>query len=185
MEELRYQDWRIFFLQVSRSFSNHLGPRNQLKTLVIIKLNHISVPDIFFNWYIYIYIYILNNSSLSTYIIYFLGGLRPPPNPPPSRLSVPRGGGELRLPPHQTPHPRLAKLTRWTDKKQLIRRNNILKHICFQFFMGDVFLNNLVWTQFWRPGTWKFGFLVENYVYSLIPRSKLVFPGRNIMKLLF
>ena len=30
-----------------------------------------------------------------------------------------------------------------------------------------------------RPGTWKFGFLVENYVYGLIPRSQLVDPGQN------
>ena len=35
------------------------------------------------------------------------------------------------------------------------------------------------------PGTWKIGFLVENYVYSLIPRSKLANPGQNAMKFIF
>ena len=33
MEELRCQDWRKFFLQVSRSFSKPLGPQNQLTNL--------------------------------------------------------------------------------------------------------------------------------------------------------
>ena len=46
-------------------------------------------------------------------------------------------------------------------------------------FIGYVFLKNLVWTQFLHPRTWKFGFLVENYVYSLIPRSKLDNLGQN------
>ena len=52
------------------------------------------------------------------------------------------------------------------------------------FFSGTFFLKNLVWTQFWRPGTWTFGFLVENYIYSLIPRSKLVSSGQNTAKLM-
>ena len=43
----------------------------------------------------------------------------------------------------------------------------------------------MVWAQFLRPGTWKFGFLVENYVYSLIPRSKLDNPGQNISIYIF
>ena len=30
-----------------------------------------------------------------------------------------------------------------------------------------------------RPGTQKIGFLVKNYPYSLIPRSKLANPGPN------
>ena len=50
---------------------------------------------------------------------------------------------------------------------------------CLNLFWGMLFLKNLVWTQFWHPGTWKFGFLVENYPYSVIPRSKLVNPGQN------
>ena len=33
------------------------------------------------------------------------------------------------------------------------------------------------------PGTWKIGFLVENYVHSLIPRSKLANPGQHTSKL--
>jgi len=36
-----------------------------------------------------------------------------------------------------------------------------------------------------HPGTKKIGFLVENYIYSLIPRSKLANPGQNIRKLIF
>ena len=35
-----------------------------------------------------------------------------------------------------------------------------------------------------RPGTEQFGFLVENYPYGLIPRSKLANPGQNIMKVI-
>ena len=36
-----------------------------------------------------------------------------------------------------------------------------------------------------RPGTWKFGFLVENYPYSLLPRSKLDDPGQNTSNNIF
>ena len=65
--------------------------------------------------------------------------------------------------------------------RKLIRKLSI-----FPIFSGDVFpKKNLVWTQFWSPGTWKFGFLVENYVYSLIPRNKLANQGQNTSKLAF
>ena len=53
------------------------------------------------------------------------------------------------------------------------------------FFWGTFFVKNLVWTPFLRPGTWKIGFLVENYVYSLIPRSKLDDLGPNTSKFIF
>ena len=51
--------------------------------------------------------------------------------------------------------------------------------------MGYVFLKNLVWTRELAPGTWKIGFLVENYPHSLIPRSKLANPDQNTMNMCF
>jgi hypothetical protein len=36
-----------------------------------------------------------------------------------------------------------------------------------------------------HPGTKNIGFLVENYVYSLMPRSKIANLGQNASKLLF
>ena len=52
-------------------------------------------------------------------------------------------------------------------------------------FIGYVFLKNLVWMQELASETWKIGFLVENYIYSLIPRSKLANPDQNTSKLIF
>jgi hypothetical protein len=48
------------------------------------------------------------------------------------------------------------------------------------FFIRYVFPNkNSFWMKELRPGTEQSGFLVKNYVYSLIPRSKLADPGQN------
>ena len=41
----------------------------------------------------------------------------------------------------------------------------------FNILSGTFFLKNLVWMKELHPGTSKIGFLVKNYVYSLIPRS--------------
>ncbi len=41
------------------------------------------------------------------------------------------------------------------------------------------------WTNCLSPGTLKIGFLVDNYVYSLIPRSKLANPGQASQSLSF
>ena len=48
------------------------------------------------------------------------------------------------------------------------------------FFIEYVFQKDLVWTQELAPGTWKIGFLVANFVYSLIPRSKLANPCQTL-----
>ena len=40
------------------------------------------------------------------------------------------------------------------------------------FFIRYVFFkNNLIQTQFLRPGSWQFGFLVENYPYRMNVQS--------------
>ena len=45
MEELRYQDWRKSFLQVSRSFSYPLGPQIQLENFSCKPIRHFKFPD--------------------------------------------------------------------------------------------------------------------------------------------
>ena len=59
--------------------------------------------------------------------------------------------------------------------------NKEINYFVRNCFWGMFFLKKLAWTQFWRPGTWKFGFLVENYVYSLIP-SQIAEPGKTKKK---
>jgi hypothetical protein len=53
--------------------------------------------------------------------------------------------------------------------------------------IGDIkdtfFLNNSVWMKELRPGASKIGFLVENCLYSCIPRSKLANPSQKYLEL--